>query len=743
MDPRIENLETTTFFGRRFTRREIAGIQETVTRFPALSRHELAQTVCEHLNWHTPKGDYRISACHRTLEHLEACGILTLPATRDTGGGQPGPIEHTAASDPQPEIACDLSDLEPLSLHPADDAGEKGEWNELVDRHHPLGCPRPFGPHLRWFILDRDGRRLGCLLFEAASRVLPDRDEWIGWTERDRDRRLHRVLGNTRFLVFPWVKVPNLASRSLGMAAASLAEEWDRRHHCRPVLVETFIDPTHYDGACYRAANWTRIGMTAGRKSGPRKKPPKEIFALPLDPGFRDVLQGRPAPKAERPTAVEPPPVRPDRNDPLVAMWLRIIDAATALAEAHDRRWRKRRRVLGSLIVMLFVFRLVLSRGDKGYATVTAELWEQCRKLGIALPQPDPVAASSICKARKQVHEDLFLELHREILRHGGDGERWRGHRLFAIDGTMMNLPRKLVEVGYPLNNDSVHYPQGLVSCLYRLNDRVPVDFSLSAHACEHTAALGHLHAVEAGDIVVFDRNYFSFRLLHKLLRIGAHPVFRLRINSAGAFRPFIKGGRDEAVVSVAPGNRSRQKLAKQHPGERFDPVNMRLVRYTMGGNEYCLATTLMDAEHVTAQDLADLYHGRWSIEELYKVSKQTIAVDEFHGRTERGVRQELYAHFNLIAMTRLFSGPGDALLARTREKDRERQTVNFKNALAIVAASLEEMILGQVQAVVDAVSRMAEDILRVRSRLRPGRSYPRKSMKPANKWARDRSLAS
>lgn len=298
MDPQIKNLKTTTFFGRRLTRREIAGIQETVATFPALSRHELALTICEHLNWYSPKGDYRVAACQRTLERLEEFGILTLPAPRDTGSlGTRRPIEHTAASDPQPEIACDLSDLEPLSLHPADDAGEQADWNALVDRHHPLGCPRPFGPYIRWFILDRDGRRLGCLLFEAASRLLPAREEWIGWSERDRERRLHLVLGNTRFLVFPWVKVRNLASRSLGMAAASLGGEWEHRHGCRPELVETFIDPTHHDGACYRAANWTRIGMTAGRKSSRRRKPAKEILVLPLDPGFRDVLQRRPPPR--------------------------------------------------------------------------------------------------------------------------------------------------------------------------------------------------------------------------------------------------------------------------------------------------------------------------------------------------------------------------------------------------------------------------------------------------------------
>ena len=736
MDPRIERLETTTFFGRRLTRRQIADIQETVALFPNDTRNELAKTICEHLNWRTPKGDYRVSACLRTLERLEGFGILTLPEKRDNGSGALPTIRHTAASDPQPGIACDLSALEPLSLCAADGPDEKAEWNELVDRHHYLGCPRPFGSHLRWFVLDRDGRRLGCLLFEAASRTLPARDDWIGWSGQDRERRLHLVLGNSRFIVFPWVAVPNLASRVLGMAAARLPKEWERRHGCRPVLCETFIDPTRFDGACYRAANWERIGMTAGRTSGRRAKPAKEILVLPLDRDFRDVLQGRASP------ARSPRPPRPDRDDPLVAAWLRIIDAATELAEAHDRRWMKRRRVLNSLIVMLFVFRLVLSRGEKGYATVTAELWEQCRKLGIALPQREPVAASSICKARQRVHEDLFLDLHREILRHGDEGGRWRGHRLFAVDGTKMNLPRGLVDAGYPLPHDGAHYPQGLVSCLYRLDAKIPVDFSLSARACERAAAMGHLHALEPGDIVVFDRGYFSFELLHAVIRTGAHPVFRLKRNSAGAFRGFIESDDAETVVSAAPSPDVRRELAKRRPGERFDPVDVRLVRCTTDGGTYTLATTLLDAGHASVDDLASLYHGRWSIEEMYKVSKRTIAVDEFHGRTERGVRQELYAHFNLIAMTQLLAGPGNDLLADMRERGKERQAVNFRNAVAIVAANIEEMLLAQAEAVARTVTRMAEGILKVRSRLRSGRSYPRKSMKPVSKWHRRRKAA-
>ena len=71
MDPRIKNLKSTTFFGRRFTRRQIADIQQTVATFPALSRKELAQTICEHLHWHTPTGGNRVAA---------ALGLLQLPA---------------------------------------------------------------------------------------------------------------------------------------------------------------------------------------------------------------------------------------------------------------------------------------------------------------------------------------------------------------------------------------------------------------------------------------------------------------------------------------------------------------------------------------------------------------------------------------------------------------------------------------------------------------------------------------
>ena len=158
MDPRIRSLPPTTFSGRRLTRRQNAAVQETVARCPALSRNELARTVCEHLNWTTPKCGHRVAVGLRMLESLVASGVLALPAKRNTIPEPRLPIVHTGRSDPGSEIACTLAELEPLLLRAATAERDLADWNELVDRHHGLGCPRPFGPHLRWWALDRGGR---------------------------------------------------------------------------------------------------------------------------------------------------------------------------------------------------------------------------------------------------------------------------------------------------------------------------------------------------------------------------------------------------------------------------------------------------------------------------------------------------------------------------------------------------------------------------------------------------------
>jgi hypothetical protein len=100
--------------------------------------------------------------------------------------------------------------------------------NEYLERDHPLGYKKPFGYWARYFIASGD-HRLGCILLSGAAKALTARDRWIGWSDRQRLANLPWVLNNSRYLIFPWVEVANLASHLLGQLARRVAEDWEVR----------------------------------------------------------------------------------------------------------------------------------------------------------------------------------------------------------------------------------------------------------------------------------------------------------------------------------------------------------------------------------------------------------------------------------------------------------------------------------------------------------------------------------
>jgi len=121
------------------------------------------------------------------------------------------------------------------------------------------------------------------------------RDIWIGWNDVQRERNLQKIINNSRFLIFPWVKVKNLASSVLALASRVVQDDWERIYGYRPVLFETLVDKRRFKGTCYKAANWTHVGTTTGRGRMDREtrrqgKSPKEIYVYPLIPRFRQEL---------------------------------------------------------------------------------------------------------------------------------------------------------------------------------------------------------------------------------------------------------------------------------------------------------------------------------------------------------------------------------------------------------------------------------------------------------------------
>jgi hypothetical protein len=131
-------------------------------------------------------------------------------------------------------------------------------------KHHYLGDVRAVGEQLWYAISDANGHWLGVLVFCAASRRLRARDQWIGWSEEQRRRRLALVVNNCRFLLLPDKTLPNLASRSLGLCLRRLSADWQERYGHPVVLAETFVDPEQFSGTVYSASGWHELGQTDG-----------------------------------------------------------------------------------------------------------------------------------------------------------------------------------------------------------------------------------------------------------------------------------------------------------------------------------------------------------------------------------------------------------------------------------------------------------------------------------------------
>lgn len=133
--------------------------------------------------------------------------------------------------------------------------------------------------------------------------------------------------------------------------------------------------------------------------------------------------------------------------------------------------------------------------------------------MGVSLPQPKPVAASALCNARKKLDEAVFKTLNTHIItayEKAAPTDDWFGPRVFAVDGSQINLPRPLRHADYRLPSEQSHSPQGLVSGLYELQSQIPSDFDLSPDRSERRMALGHLKILKRDDVVVYDRGYFS-----------------------------------------------------------------------------------------------------------------------------------------------------------------------------------------------------------------------------------------
>jgi len=278
---------------RTITAADIELIQATINEHWKKGRTQISKILCQKWNWFQPNGRPKDMACREILVTLHRKGLISLPPGKHDGRNLKRNQSIPVVDIDQTPLLGKLSELPPVKLKLVRNTHLEPLYNSLVQQHHYLGYRQIVGNHLK-YIAFIDDRPVACLGWGSAAWSVKSRDSFIGWDKSTKQKNLHFVANNTRFLILPWVSVKYLASKILALNAKRISDDWMSIYNHPLYLLETFVEQSRFKGTCYKAANWIRVGQTKGTaKKGHDHLfhgNIKDVYLYPLRKDFRERL---------------------------------------------------------------------------------------------------------------------------------------------------------------------------------------------------------------------------------------------------------------------------------------------------------------------------------------------------------------------------------------------------------------------------------------------------------------------
>ena len=305
-------------------------MQQLVAEQRGAGRWALARALCQRWQWRATNGQWKTRSALAVLTELERLGWIVLPPPSALSVQlkvlAPAPVQLRDLA--VRTLAGALSQYRPLRWELVGTVAQRRQWRELLARHHYLGAPELVGANLKYLVWGREGELLAALGWQSAVQHLGCRDRLLGWNALQRARGLDHVVNNVRFLLLPWVQVPNLASVILSESLCVLQRDWLQHYGVAVWLVESFVDRQRFRAASYRAANWQAVGWTRGfaKRQGKfvHHGQPKEVYVYVMESSMRRRVHG-------------------DPNQPLLTRASLLAQRHSEITLLHPRRTRMKK----------------------------------------------------------------------------------------------------------------------------------------------------------------------------------------------------------------------------------------------------------------------------------------------------------------------------------------------------------------------------------------------------------------
>lgn len=280
------------------------------------------------------------------------------------------------------------------------------------------------------------------------------------------------------------------------------------------------------------------------------------------------------------------------------------------------------------------------------------------------------ISASALCQARQKLSHTAFIELLQEcvvkVMYADGDYEKYKNHRLLAIDGSTLRLPKSketLEAFGQSRKGDE-KLVEGKLSVVYDILNQIPLSAELyPGRTNDLVACENQLTLLSEEDIVLADRGYDSYAFFAAILQQKANFIVRSRTNRIACSELFKNDKQNEITVTLkAP---ETKKDLEDVPAT----ITIRFVRvYLPEGEIEVLATSLLDKNLYPHKEFKKLYAKRWRVETYFQILKSRLGLDNFSGKTEEAILQDLHA-------TIFVSGLGTILTEDVNEELAEKDS--------------------------------------------------------------------
>ena len=364
-----------------------------------------------------------------------------------------------------------------------------------------------------------------------------------------------------------------------------------------------------------------------------------------------------------------------------------LVDEALT---AHDRH-SKRQRDLPAHAVAYYVMALSLYRGVNT-EEVLRVVTEGMDYLGDTAIRRE-VGKSAISASRTRLGAEVMHYIAKQALtplaQINTDGSFYRGLRLVSVDGTTLEVADEAGNreaFGVPgTQQGQTGYPQ--IRCVGLLESGTHAFFGVELGGYKDSeVSLAHktLSRLKPGMLCLADRGIEGYPLWQVASQTGAQLLWRIPKNRKLPVLQQFKDGSYLSQISPAPAT------LKKMSNKTATAITVRVIDYQLPGVAgaepiYRLITTLLDSEQYPADELAALYHARWSIETTFAEIKTTLKGADIvlRSKTPELVRQEfwglLLAH-HVVRKVML-----EAALSRQRTPD----ALSFKHSLSIVRRKL------------------------------------------------------